>query len=134
MNFSFYSLSLYIYNDYSYFIMNHSSCLSALSHSSSSSSMVAETALIASLLPSPIAKNATFTSFSSWASPSQVSIFYKPIKISRSLVSQRKKPSLNTRCQVVFPNDNIDSKAFTASPLQLLKSSPANSESTLTLI
>lgn len=26
----------------------------------------------------------------------------------------------------MFPNDNIDSKAFTASPLQLLKSSPAN--------
>jgi hypothetical protein len=66
--------------------------------------------LATSLLPSASAKRtkATATAFSSAAFPSdQASVFYKRFKIR---------------------SQKIDSRALTASPLELLKSSPVNSE------
>jgi hypothetical protein len=73
--------------------------------------------LATSLLPSTSAKRATATAISSAAFPSgKVSVFYKRFEIRSS------------KCPVGFSSEKIDSGALTASPLQLLKSSPANSE------
>ncbi|XP_041011628.1 glutamyl-tRNA reductase 2, chloroplastic-like [Juglans microcarpa x Juglans regia] len=69
---------------------------------------------------------ATATTFSSTSSYShQVSKLSKTFKSSSPLFSTW-KPCLNPRCQVLFPEERIDSRALSASPLELLKSSPAN--------
>ncbi|KAG6710914.1 hypothetical protein I3842_05G027200 [Carya illinoinensis] len=69
---------------------------------------------------------ATATTFSSTSSYShQVSKLPKTFKSSSPLFSTW-KPCLNPRCQVLFPDERIDSRALSASPLELLKSSPAN--------
>jgi hypothetical protein len=84
-------------------------------------------AFAASLLPPPIAKRTTIVPC---PCPSRVSF-----KITRSQLLSQRNLSLNPRCQLVLPNEKIDSTALTASPLQLLKSSSsANSESTLILL
>ncbi|KAB1206733.1 Glutamyl-tRNA reductase 1, chloroplastic [Morella rubra] len=69
----------------------------------------------------------TATAFSSAASRSdQVPILLKPFQSSRSLVLERKR-CLNPRCQILFPDEiNSRTPSASASPLEMLKSSPAN--------
>ncbi|GMY07030.1 glutamyl-tRNA reductase 2, chloroplastic-like [Fagus crenata] len=67
------------------------------------------------ILQPPIANRTTFVPC---PCPSRVSF-----KITRSQLLSQRNLSLNPRCQLVLPNEKIDSTALTASPLQLLKSS-----------
>lgn len=109
------SLSLCIYIILFSFSLTISVSWSSLSFFTLFSMAASAIGLATSLLPSTSGKSTT--AFSSAAFPSdRASVSYKGFKIR------------GPKCQAVFPSEKIDSRALTASPLELLKSSPANSK------